>query len=202
MQHCTMISAVLTTVADPPDRIDVYELLIGDAHGWSLAALAVRSALMFIFALLLIRLTGKRSLGQLSPFDFVIIIALGSAVGDPMLYRDVPLADAAVVVVVVVILNVLISNATQRWRRLEEFTDSTASVLIRDGTIDESQLRSENLSMVELGEALRLQGVADLADVRLAVLEPSGSVSVLTTEHAADVDLWRRFSNDSDDRWK
>jgi len=170
-----------------------------------LLELAARTAIMFAFALLMVRLTGKRSLGQLSPFDFVIIIALGSAVGDPMLYRDVALADAAVVIVIVVALNLMISKATSRSRTLEKWTDSTASVLIRDGVVDAEILQTENLSRVELGEALRLGGIVSLSEVRLAVLEPSGGVSILTATEvteADDTDLWSRFLEPGhDDTW-
>ncbi len=181
---------------------DLHRIVFGDLPMAFFAELAVRSAFMFLFALTLLRLTGKRSLGQLSPFDFVIIIALGSAVGDPMLYEDVPVGHAIVVVVVVVALNTLISRVTQRHRTAEKLTDSTASILVRAGTVNEDALVREGLSIVELGEALRLNGVTRLDEVQLAVLEPSGAVSVLRVDNADEADLWARFLDErADDRW-
>lgn len=171
---------------------DLHRIFLGDHPAAFYLEIAMRSTLMFVFALLLLRLMGKRSLGQLSPFDFVIIIALGSAVGDPMFYDDVPLLEAMTVVAVVVALSHGFSKTTQSNPRIERFVDSSPTVLIRRGAIDRDALRRESMSESELFELLRLGGIEDLVDVEVAILEASGHVSILRTD--SDVQragLWR-----------
>lgn len=161
---------------------DLHRIFLGDHPAAFYIEIAIRSALMFVFALLLLRLMGKRSLGQLSPFDFVIIIALGSAVGDPMFYDDVPLFEAMTVIVVVVALNHAFSKTTQSHRRFERFVDSSPTVLIRRGEIDQDALRREAMSEPELFELLRLGGIENLENVEVAILEASGHVSILRAD--------------------
>lgn len=171
---------------------DLHRIFLGDHPVAFYLEIAMRSTLMFVFALLLLRLMGKRSLGQLSPFDFVIIIALGSAVGDPMFYDDVPLLEAMTVVAVVVALNHGFSKTTQSNPRIERFVESSPTVLIRRGEIDRDALRRESMSEPELFELLRLGGIENVDDVEVAILEASGHVSVLRTD--SDVrraGLWR-----------
>ena len=77
---------------------DLHRIIVGDLPPMFYGEIILRTTVLFVFALILIRTMGKRSLGQLSTFDFVIIIALGSAVGDPMFYDDVPLLYGMLVV--------------------------------------------------------------------------------------------------------
>ena len=158
---------------------DLHRIVLGDHPAPFYLEIALRTSLMFIFALVLLRMMGKRSLGQLSPFDLVIIIALGSGVGDPMFYDDVPLAHGATVVAVVLALYLVVSRAAQRSPRVERFLDSSPTILVRDGVVDEDALRRQGMSENELVESLRLEAVASIEEVAIAILETSGRVSVL-----------------------
>ena len=80
-----------------------YELLVGKEGIFFLLEIAFRSFIMFILVLILLRLTGKRSIKQLSIFEIVMIIALGSAAGDPMIYKEIGILQATVVFIVVLI---------------------------------------------------------------------------------------------------
>lgn len=173
---------------------DVGRIVVGELPGIFYIEIVVRAAFMYLFALFLIRLTGKRSLGQLSPFDFVIIIALGSAVGDPMFYDDVPIGHAVTVICVVIALTMIISRLSQRHPRVERITDSSPNILVLDGAIDHDMLAKEHISLSELRERLRLRDVTSIDMVRCAVLEPSGQISVLTTDDIVHPDnLWSEF---------
>ena len=155
----------------------------------------MRTAVLFLFTLVLIRATGKRSLGQLSIFDFVIIIALGSAVGDPMFYEDVPLLYGMVVVAVVVGLERVLALLTSRQARVELMVDSSPTVLVREGVVDYAALRHELMSVSELFQALRVDGIEQLDDVALAVLEPSGHISIRTGNgNETTSELWDVFT--------
>ena len=175
---------------------DLHRIFLGDLPGAFYLEIVLRTAVMFMFALILIRTLGKRSLGQLSIFDFVIIIALGSAVGDPMFYEDVPLLYGMVVVAVVVALERVLALLTSRRARVERMVDSSPTVLVRDGIVDYEALRHELMSVSELFQALRANGVEQLDDVALAVLEPSGHISLRTENGLASTsELWALFAD-------
>lgn len=174
---------------------DLHRIILGDLPAAFYLEIVLRTAALFLFTLLLIRTMGKRSLGQLSVFDFVIIIALGSAVGDPMFYEDVPLLYGMAVVTVVVGLERMLALMTSRQARVELLVDSSPTVLVREGVVDYTALRHELMSVSELFQALRMNGVEQLDDVALAVLEPSGHMSIRTgTGTEMTSELWELFT--------
>ena len=157
----------------------IHRILFGDQPYIFLVEIAVRTFVIFIFTLVLLRWMGKRGLSQLSPFEFVIIVSLGSAVGDPMLYGDTPLIHAMLVILVVVCLQRALGRLTQNNAQVEQFIESRSELLVQDGLINAEQLHRERLSINELFEMLRLDGIAHLGQVRQAFLEPSGKLSVI-----------------------
>lgn len=170
---------------------DLHRILVGDLPFAFYGEIVVRTTVLFVFALIMIRTMGKRSLGHMSAFDFVIIIALGSAVGDPMFYDDVPLLYGMVVVVVVIAMERTLALLTSRSRRVEKFVDSTPTILVQSGVVDRAALHGELMSLSELYQALRNQGITQLADIEAAVLEPSGKISVRSVDGSQTVsDLW------------
>lgn len=153
-------------------------IFIGDAPLAFALEIAFRTAFMYLYTLALVRLLGKRGMGQLSPFEMVIIVALGSAVGDPMFYADVPLFHGVIVVTVVVALERVLVRLTERNRMLERLIESSPVLLVTDGEIDMGALDREDLSLAELYMSLREHGIEHLGEVRRAYLEPNGKVSV------------------------
>ncbi|HEU4749789.1 MAG TPA: YetF domain-containing protein, partial [Acidimicrobiia bacterium] len=139
--------------------------------------IALRTTVMYLYTLALVRLLGKRGMAQLSPFEMVIIVALGSAIGDPMFYADVPLIHGIIVVTVVVGLERLIVRLTENNQWLERVVESTPVLLVADGEIVRAALDDEDLSEAELFMALRQNGIEQLGEVRLAYLEPNGHLS-------------------------
>jgi uncharacterized membrane protein YcaP (DUF421 family) len=118
-------------------------------------------------------------MGQLSPFDFVIVIALGSAVGDPMFYEEVPLVHTMLVITVVVGLQRVLGIITERSSRISRFIESEPSLLVNDGVIDRRALHHEQLECEELLASLRVHGIKQLGEVERAYIETSGHISVL-----------------------
>lgn len=157
---------------------DLHRIFIGDLGLAFLLEVAFRTSFMFLFTVVLVRLLGKRGMGQLAPFELVIIIALGSAVGDPMLYPDVPLFHAMVVVTVIVVFQRALIRMTDRNEVVERFIESEPALFVRDGVVQLELLRREHFGRNELFETLREEGVEQLGQVRRAYLEPSGRVSV------------------------
>jgi uncharacterized membrane protein YcaP (DUF421 family) len=157
--------------------LDWQRMFIGDMDLTFLLEIALRTSVIYLFAFALIRLLGKRGQGQLSPFEFVIIIALGSAVGDPMIYADVPLLYSMAVVAIVVFFNRSLVWLTERSDSIETFVDSKTACLVADGRIDLQTLKSESVTSDELFMSLRLDGIEQLGQVKRAYLETSGRIS-------------------------
>ena len=156
------------------EAFDLQRMFVGDANWQFTLEVVVRTLIMYSYALLLIRFLGKRGRAQLSPFEFVIIISLGSAVGDPMFVPDVPLVHSMVVIALVVILNRALAYATEKNDRLDAFIESETACLVRDGRLLLEGMRKEQLSKEELFSSLREAGVEQLGQVKRAYLEPSG----------------------------
>ncbi len=156
---------------------DLHRILLGRLPWLYLAEIVLRTTIVYFFALFVVRTIGKRGMGQLAPFDFVIIIALGSAVGDPMFYPNVPLLHALVAITAIVLLTRGVTHLTQRSRRVQDLLSATAARLVRDGVMDLAAMRQEGIARTELFEALRTLGIEHLGEVERAYLEPSGKIS-------------------------
>ncbi|WP_104992209.1 DUF421 domain-containing protein [Deinococcus sp. NW-56] len=160
-------------------------LLLGpDPSAGLLLELVFRTGVLFVWLLLLLRMTGKRGLAQLSPLEFAIVIGLGSAAGDPMLYADVPLLQALLVLTVVVGLQRAVSRLMTRHRGLETFVDGYPVELMRGGVIVGGRLHEARLSQEDLFERLRPEGVEHLGQVRRVYLEQGGHLSVFLLPEA------------------
>ncbi|HUO46693.1 MAG TPA: YetF domain-containing protein [Acidimicrobiia bacterium] len=153
-------------------------MLVGDSSWALLLEIVVRTGVMYLFTLALIRLLGKRGTGQLSPFELVIIVALGSAVGDPMLYGDIPLLHGMVVITAVVGLERVLVLITEHSKFLARILESEPCLMVKDGEVVATALKDEAFSEAELFMALRMKGIEQLGEVRLAFLEPAGQLSV------------------------
>lgn len=159
-------------------------MFFGDTNAVFVLEIVIRTSFMYMYTLTLVRFLGKRGMGQLSPFEMVIIVALGSAVGDPMFTEELPLIDGVVVITVVVVLQRLLVKLTERNRRLERLIESTPVLLVRDGEIDSQSMDEEEISEAELFMALREAGIEHLGEIRFAFLEPNGRVSVFRADRA------------------
>jgi uncharacterized membrane protein YcaP (DUF421 family) len=153
-------------------------IFFGDLTVEFVLEIVLRTAVMYLYTLTLVRVLGKRGLGQLSPFELVIIVALGSAVGDPMFYVDVPLAHGIIVITAVVALERVLVKLTERNKGVERLIESVPVLLVRDGVLLVDALHQEDLSQSEVFMELREKGVEFLGEVRRAYLEPSGHISV------------------------
>jgi uncharacterized membrane protein YcaP (DUF421 family) len=153
-------------------------IFLGDLTWGTVLEILLRTVVLFLYTLILIRWAGKRGFGQLSPFELLIIVALGSAVGDPMFYPEVPVVSGMLVVTAVVALERLLVLLTESNRSIEKAIESSPVCVVADGQFIIENLDKEDLSKAEIQMLLRLQGVENLGDVRRAYLEPTGKVSV------------------------
>lgn len=137
-----------------------------------------RSTIMFIILLLTLKLAGKRGVKQLSIFETVIIIALGSAAGDPMFYEDVGIIPAAVVFTVIIVLYRCVTWLTGKSKKFEEFIEGKVECLINDGKFSVSTFKKESLAQDEFFAELRFNSIEHLGQVKHAFIETSGEISV------------------------
>lgn len=141
--------------------------------------LALRAAIIYIFLLLLMRLGGKRQIGQLAPYDLVMLLIISNALQNAMNGGDESLTGGFVLAGSVVALNSIVAWLTSKSRRLESLVDGQPRLLIWDGKADTTVLNEEKISDSELATALREAGCFAISDARIAVLETNGRVSVL-----------------------
>ena len=158
--------------------MEFQRIFLGDLSFELVLEIILRTVVMYVYTLALIRLLGKRGMGQLSPFELVIIVALGSAVGDPMFYPDVPVIHGLVVITAVVGLELTLVKLTERHRGIERVIESAPVLLVKDGRLVTEALDHEDLSESEVFMGLREQGIEHLGEVRRAYMEPSGKISV------------------------
>lgn len=137
-----------------------------------------RSTVMFIILLLTLKLAGKRGVKQLSVFETVIIIAFGSAAGDPMFYEDVGIAPAATVFVVIIVLYRILTWLTGKSKTFEEFMEGKTECLINDGKFSIKSFKKESLAQDEFFSELRIKSIEHLGQIKNAYIETSGEISV------------------------
>ena len=157
-------------------------LLFGDESMSFLIEIAVRTLLMFILVLILLRLTGKRSIKQLSIFEIVMIIALGSAAGDPMIYKEIGILQASIVFLVVLISYKFITYLITKSEKIETFLEGKAIYIVHDGHAALESIHHTDLAMDEFFAELRVLNIQHLGQVKEALLETNGHVSLLYFE--------------------
>ena len=137
----------------------------------------LRAAVMFAFLWMVTRATGKRELGQLSAFELVLLVTMGDLVQQSITQEDYSISGGMLTIGTFALLTVLLSYVSWRVPRSRRVLEGRPAVVVRDGQLQERVLADERLTRTELLAAARKNGVRDLADVELAVLENDGSLS-------------------------
>ncbi len=160
------------------DVLDVRRMFLGDLPWTFLVEIVVRTAIMYTFAFLLVRVMSRQVTQQLTLVEVLLIVALGSAVGDPMFSPDVPLLHGMAVIATVVSLNQGFAALVRRSAQLEVVLEGRPSRVVYEGRLDVNGVRGRGLATDELFELLRSEGVEHLGQVRVAYIEQSGLLSV------------------------
>jgi len=145
----------------------------------------LRSFVVYVFLLLLLRITGKRQVGQLAPFDLVLLLVLSNAVQNAMNGGDNSLIGGVLSASTLVLLNFMLGLATYRNKALEALVEGRPQVLIHNGTLYSKVLKQARLTTHELHAALRREGCSDVSDCRYAVLENNGSITVVARKSSS-----------------
>ncbi|HET9869146.1 MAG TPA: YetF domain-containing protein [bacterium] len=142
----------------------------------------LRSAVVYLFLLAAFRFAGKRQVGQLTPFDLVVLLILSNVVQNAVIGNDDSLGGGLLGAVVILALNYGVVLLTFRYRPFRRLMAGEPSLLVHNGRVFHDRLGREHLTMEDLTAALRKSGVADLAQVRFAILEDNGQISVIPRE--------------------
>ena len=138
----------------------------------------LRGLVVYVFLIVLLRLTGKRQIGQLSPFDLVLLLILSNAVQNSMNAGDNSLVGGLILATTLVAVNYLVGLITFKSKKLEAIIEGRPQVIIYEGKLFEDVMNDTKLTRQELDSTLRHSGYFDIKDVKLAILENSGSVTV------------------------
>jgi len=147
--------------------------------------LIVRGVVVYAFLLVLLRITGKRQVGQLAPFDLVLLLVLSNAVQNSMNGGDNSLIGGLLSATTLVGLNWLVSIGTFRSKKLEGLIEGRPQILIHNGKLFEDVIAKAHLTHHEVHSALRMAGCASIEDVHSGILENSGEISIVPKKRTA-----------------
>lgn len=157
---------------------DFEKILFGEEDWSFIPEIMLRTLIMYLVVLVGLRVLGKRGVRQLSIFELVVIIGLGSAAGDPMFYKEVGILSAVAVFVVVIVSYRVTAYFVNKNKKFEILLEGHCTCVIENGRFAIENFEKEDLAQDEFFAELRLKNVAHLGQVKLAILETNGSISV------------------------
>ena len=139
----------------------------------------LRAVIVYAVLLAMIRMSGKRTMGQFTAFDMLLIVLLGNAVQNALLGKDTSMTGGLLLAATLMALNWLVGYATSRNKRVERLLEGEPVVLARDGHVYRDVLRRELVSRDDFAKSMREAGCSDISRVRLALLETNGHITLL-----------------------
>lgn len=139
----------------------------------------LRAVVVYVLVMVLMRMSGKRAVGQFTPFDLVLVILLGNAVQNGINGGDNSLTGAVIMATTLIGLNYAVAFVTVRNRTFERFVEGEPVVLARHGKVFKKVLRRELVSEDDFDKALRKNSIEDVADAEVVLLENNGEISVV-----------------------
>jgi uncharacterized membrane protein YcaP (DUF421 family) len=140
----------------------------------------LRALVLYVVLLLLVRVTGRRTLAETTPFDLVLLLVIGEATQQALLGDDFSLTNAVVVIVTLLLADIGLSLLKGRSQRAERWVDGVPTILVADGRPLRDRLRHARVDEQDILEAARArQGLAGMEEIRFAVLEPGGGITII-----------------------
>lgn len=138
-----------------------------------------RTVVLYLIIIVGFRLLGKHQVSELEPAEFVLTLIIADIASVPMQDFGIPLLTGVVPIITLLCLSMILSVLTMKSLKLRALLAGTPSILIRDGILDQKEMRRNRMTLDEVMEELRLQGYTDLAAIQYAILETNGQLSVL-----------------------
>lgn len=152
-----------------------------------MSVLLIRTLLLYVLAIFAVRLMGKRQIGELEPSDLVITILISELATIPMQDPGTPLIAGIVPIFTLVAVEILVSYACIKSRRLHRLVNGQSAIIIRNGKLDAKKIRQLRLSIDEVVEELRVNNIASVSHVRYGIIEPNGQLSYVLYPHIQPV---------------
>ena len=141
--------------------------------------IVLRAVLVYVGLWAIFRVTGKRQLGEMSPFDLILLLIISESVSSSLNAEEKSVPGGLISALTLVVIAYVVDYATFRSRRFEKFMESSPQVIIENGKINEKVRHSEKFTVDEIAEAIRQKGYRRIEDVRLAILETNGQISTI-----------------------
>jgi uncharacterized membrane protein YcaP (DUF421 family) len=146
----------------------------------------LRTVLVYLVVVVLLRIMGRRTVAQLNAFDLVVLLLISNVVQNAIIGPDDSMLGGVVGVVTLLLVNAFVVREARRHRRLDRLVEGKTVTLVRDGSIDHDAIRHLGIREADLTAALLRQGAEDMRDVHRALMYPSGSIVIDLTEEARD----------------
>jgi uncharacterized membrane protein YcaP (DUF421 family) len=157
----------------------------------------VRPVIVYIFLIIGLRLSGKRELAQLNPFDLIVLLTLSNTVQNAIIGDDNSVTGGIIGAASLLAINYLVVRFLYDHRKIEQIVEGRADILVEDGKVYEHKLKKELITKEELAAAARKQGFETLAEVRQCILEPGGTLTFIAkkpdTEEVRHQELLKKF---------
>jgi uncharacterized membrane protein YcaP (DUF421 family) len=141
--------------------------------------LVIRATVVFLFIYLVTRVAGKRELSSMEPFDLILLVVMGDLVQQAITQSDYSVTGALIVISTITLLTVFVSFVNWRFRRLRSVLEGQPVVLVENGNLIERNMKRERITVEDIESEGRLQQVTDIADIRWALLETNGQISII-----------------------
>lgn len=150
--------------------------------------IVARASVMFVVLYVLLRIMGKREIGQLTPFELVVMIVLGDLIQQGVTHNDFSLTGAILAISTFAFLAIMMSWITYLFPGAEKLLDGEPRVIVRDGELLKDNLRRDRITQSEVESEMRLAGISRMSDVAWAILEPQGKISFIKVD-GSDVNV-------------
>lgn len=145
--------------------------------------IVLRSVAVYIFIVFAIRLFGKRELSQISVIDLVFILLLSNSVQNAMVGPDSSLIGGLIAATSLFLVNYILKKITYKNKKVNKLINTEPVLLIHNGKVNTENLKSQELTIEELQTAIREHSVESIKDVKLAMIEPDGNISIISNDH-------------------
>ena len=141
--------------------------------------IVLRATVIFLALYALVRLMGKRELGQMTPFELIVLVVIGDLIQQGVTQNDFSMTGAVIAISTIAFWALVMSWASYLWPRAERLLEGEPRVIVRDGELLTANLRRNRLTRSEIESEMRLAGIGHLGDVAWAILEPRGKISFI-----------------------
>lgn len=162
-----------------------------------LGEVALRTLLVYFALLLAMRVAGKREVGQMKPFDLVTLLIISNAVQNAMVGQDSSVIGGLTAALLILLMNFAVSALRRRFGLAKQLFEGSPTLVVHDGHFISQHLRAESLCEDDVWQAMREHGVDEVGQVKSAVLEVDGSISIIQKEGAKVTRTHRRFRRQS-----